>query len=1141
MKGQSAIAETQEAFLKYQAVFEASNDAIFWETLEGHILDCNQAACTLFGYTKEELLQLSVADLVPAEIAANLPAVIQEELNDQGIFIKAVNKRKNGEIFPVEVNTRLVTALTEPRVIVYVHDITARERSEKLQAALYNISEVAQMAEDLDQLYSLIHVIIDGVIPAQNFYIALYDPDTDLLSFPYFADEYDDTPPPRKPANGLTEYVLRSGQALLATPETQTQLHRDGIIQSIGADAVDWLGVPLRSQQRTIGVMTIQSYDPQVRYTAADQDFFEFISVQVVMAIERKQAGQALRRSEFRYRQLFETAPVGIFMIAPQGEILEANPAVLQILGSPSLEATRAINTLTFPLLVKVGFSANLRKCFESAQFYVAECTYTSKWGKAIYVRYALTPILDDNGRPILVQALIEDITEAKQAEDALQLRDRLLQGAAKATHLLITEPDLDQAMPAVLQLLGQAAGADRAYVFRNHTDPHSGEVFMSQVFEWISSGISSEIVNPDLQNLPYDILTPNLFEILSQGRPFISSVEKLDPTSQQILKEQGILSILLAPIHVQGNFWGYIGFDDCTLHREWRETEAAILQAAASSLGAAIGRKHAEEEIVSLNLSLQRRAEQLSLLYEAGLTLNHALNVQDQLTALSQIALQALRAENSVFFRYDAVHNEIYYEVGVGRNADADALRHLRVRVGDERGLIGWIAQQRKPFYLPDVSTDERWITINPEFRSALWAPVEHDERLLGLISIVSTRLDAFTTDDQRLLMLFANQVAVALDKLLLFEAERQAREFAETLSQASATLTSTLDSEFILDRLLDQAGRVIPNDAANLRLIKDGQVYVTRWRGYDSFGAENLIHQQMLPLDSYPLFRDILETKQPLVIPDTQKDARWINRPGLEWQRSHVTAPICARDSVIGFLSMYSATAGLYSPIHAKRLGVFANHVAIALENARAFAQMQAWNVELSNAYEATIAGWSRALELRDKETKGHSDRVTHLAVRLARQIGFIEEEITHFRRGVLLHDIGKMVVPDYILLKPEKLDEEEWSVMRQHPAYAYQMLSGIPFLAHAVDIPYCHHENWDGSGYPRRLKGEQIPLSARIFAIVDVWDALTSDRPYHPAWLPEAVCSYIRTQSGIRFDPKIVEEFFKLLDATKSEIER
>ena len=194
---------------------------------------------------------------------------------------------------------------------------------------------------------------------------------------------------------------------------------------------------------------------------------------------------------------------------------------------------------------------------------------------------------------------------------------------------------------------------------------------------------------------------------------------------------------------------------------------------------------------------------------------------------------------------------------------------------------------------------------------------------------------------------------------------------------------------------------------------------------------------------------------------------------------------------------------------------------------------AKLREANAQLLSAYEATIEGWSHAMDLRDRETEGHSQRVTELTVKLARALGIIsDDDIMHIRRGALLHDMGKIGIPDSILHKPDKLTDEEWTTMRKHPQLAYDMLYPIEYLHPALEIPLNHHEKWDGTGYPRGLKGEEIPIVARLFAVVDVWDVLTSDRPYRPAWSQEESLTYIREQSGKHFDPQVVDLFFEVV---------
>ena len=193
---------------------------------------------------------------------------------------------------------------------------------------------------------------------------------------------------------------------------------------------------------------------------------------------------------------------------------------------------------------------------------------------------------------------------------------------------------------------------------------------------------------------------------------------------------------------------------------------------------------------------------------------------------------------------------------------------------------------------------------------------------------------------------------------------------------------------------------------------------------------------------------------------------------------------------------------------------------------------------NTDLQEAYDKTIEGWVRALDLRDRETEGHTQRVTSMTVKLAKVMGYNEEEIVHIRRGALLHDMGKMGIPDEILQKPGPLTDEEWTIMRRHPEMAYQMLSQIQYLQEAITIPYYHHERWNGSGYPHKIKGDEIPLHARLFAVVDVWDALSSDRPYRKKMPPQNVIDYLKKEAGILFDPKVVEIFILLVTENASD---
>ena len=241
---------------------------------------------------------------------------------------------------------------------------------------------------------------------------------------------------------------------------------------------------------------------------------------------------------------------------------------------------------------------------------------------------------------------------------------------------------------------------------------------------------------------------------------------------------------------------------------------------------------------------------------------------------------------------------------------------------------------------------------------------------------------------------------------------------------------------------------------------------------------------------------------------------------------------APLLAKGEVKGVLEVFARHPCEPDKDWFDFFETLAGQAAIAIDNAQLFAGLQRAHAELAAAYDATIEGWVRALDLRDRETEGHTRRVVAMTERLARAWGLSEAEIVHLRRGALLHDIGKMAVPDSILLKQDKLTPEEEAIMRRHPLYAYDLLAPIAYLRPALDIPRYHHERWDGSGYPYGLKGEQIPLAARLFAVVDVWDALRSNRPYRRAWSQEEAIAYLRAQRGILFDPRVVDVFLRMV---------
>jgi HD-GYP domain-containing protein (c-di-GMP phosphodiesterase class II) len=356
--------------------------------------------------------------------------------------------------------------------------------------------------------------------------------------------------------------------------------------------------------------------------------------------------------------------------------------------------------------------------------------------------------------------------------------------------------------------------------------------------------------------------------------------------------------------------------------------------------------------------------------------------------------------------------------------------------------------------------------------------------------------------------------------------------------LRSIDTAITSTFDLRLMLEVILEKVCEQLRVDAADVLLLDHGAGKL-EYAGGRGFRSDAMMEAHLRLGEGYA-GRAALE-RRTLMVPvmtHTGVLERAVMLAGEDFV-SYAAVPLIAKGQVEGVLEIFTRERLEPDSEWLEFLETLAGQTAIAVDNATLFAHLQRSNQDLEMAYDTTLEGWSRALDLRDKETEGHSQRVTEMSVRLAKAMRVGEAELVQIRRGALLHDIGKMAIPDAILLKPGALNDEEWEIMRRHPAYAYEMLSPIEFLRPALDIPYCHHEKWDGTGYPRKLKGEQIPLAARIFAIVDVWDALRSDRPYRRARPKEMVYAYIREQAGRHFDPQVVEAFLKMLkeDATRS----
>lgn len=377
-----------------------------------------------------------------------------------------------------------------------------------------------------------------------------------------------------------------------------------------------------------------------------------------------------------------------------------------------------------------------------------------------------------------------------------------------------------------------------------------------------------------------------------------------------------------------------------------------------------------------------------------------------------------------------------------------------------------------------------------------------------------------------------FSGSLAVVTDISRNKEVELAQQKKIEELASLRRIDTAILSGnnlKSVLQVILDQFKNELKADAVSIHIFHPHSTRVRLSKAYISDKkyncAKNDIHHRRIHEHNE-------DTAGCLYSSHFDEHILWEKLSDLEIKTLYV-APILVGNNRKGIIEAAFTSQVNINDEWLSYFNALITQTAVGIEKTELVEVLQTRNKELQEAYLSTIKGWANALELRDEETRGHSDRVVQMALEMAIRFGFESEALEHFRNGALLHDIGKMGVPDGILLKPGKLTDEEWVIMKKHPVFAYNLLKGIPFLSNALEIPYYHHERWDGSGYPHGLQGESIPLSARIFAVVDVWDALTSDRPYRPAWSQETTTKYLVENKGIQFDPRVVDAFLDMIN--------
>ena len=516
-----------------------------------------------------------------------------------------------------------------------------------------------------------------------------------------------------------------------------------------------------------------------------------------------------------------------------------------------------------------------------------------------------------------------------------------------------------------------------------------------------------------------------------------------------------------------------------------------------------------------------------LALLLELGQAFHSTLELDPLLVSILKQIQSAVRSESGSIWLMDEEQKELRCTHALGPGSDDVVGRVMPA----EKFLWVYNAAAGKAIKVDDIAKDKQWTIhfgdyIRPNAHNLILAPLVARGELLGTFSVVNKiGLAAFSGMDLELLSALSGHAAVAIQNAQLYARQQHTTERQKLLDQISRHLQQTLDLEELIPRIFAEVNKAINAEAQSLWLVNnEAGVIVCRFA--TGPGAE-----QVRTL-SVPIGQGIVGTsvakQESIIIADAQNDPR-VYRPADEKTgyvtRSLMSVPMVREGKSIGAIQAVNKRNGaLFTHDDLDLFRSIADSAALSVENARLFQELHA-------SYDATLEALTMALDLRDRETEGHSRRVVEYTARLARQIGLDKDTIEDIERGALIHDVGKIGVPDAVLHKPGPLDPEERKIIEKHPQAGYEMLLGIPYLREEIKIVLAHQEKWDGTGYPLGLKGEAIPLGARLFMIADTFDALTSDRPYRKGKPYEVARQIIAEEAGRQFDPTAVKAFLEV----------
>ncbi len=706
------------------------------------------------------------------------------------------------------------------------------------------------------------------------------------------------------------------------------------------------------------------------------------------------------------------------------------------------------------------------------------------------------------------------ELEERKKVEKKLEERASQLSTLYEISQNLINRQDLPTLLNNIVESAMSVVNASIGFI--DLYDPAMDDlvIIVSKGFEKISIGSRKKIgegISGKVAQTRKPLIIPD-YQSWENKMPEYSDIP--------------ISSFCMVPMLFSGELVGVLAVGELKpSSRVFSEADANFLSLLAGHASSVVNEARLQDET-------RQRIFELEAVNKISTALRRAHTVDEILPILIDDILSVIGTTSGMIWLCDS--HSLKVEKSITRGWFSNLSPDLLLKLD---GIPLQVIQTQQPFDSKKYKKETGEVQNIADYLPAGWGgvclPIQTAEESIGLLFISVPLSRDITKGDVRLLSTLAEISGNAIQRIRLHAQTEQRLQRLTALNVVDTAMNSSLDVRIILGSLLDQLISQLKVNAADILSFNPSlhQLEYTIGKGFTKPVNEKI----RINLDNSAAGMAIIEHRiisKSEMIQKNRIDSRADTLSGEDFHDYYIV-PLITKGQTKGVLELYHREKIDSDQEWLDFLETLGNQAAIAIDNAELFQRLERTNLELGVAYDATIRGWSHALDLRDKETEGHTKRVAEQTEQLARMYGIPDEQIIHIRRGALLHDIGKMGIPDNILLKPDALTPAEWNIMRQHPQFAYDMLSNIAYLKNAIEIPLCHHEKWDGTGYPRGLKGTEIPVSARLFAMIDIWDALSYDRPYRKAWPKQKVLDHIQSLSGTQFDPDLVPYFFRLAD--------